>query len=246
MSIPPPNQPSVSPRRPGAPDDKSQVELPFDEQLRVFWDKNRNTLYFGCALVVLAIIGRYTYDALAAQREAAIEAAYTVATTPAKRQAFVRENSGHPLAGAAWLKLADDAYAADNFAEASADYDKAAAALPNTPFATRALLGKGMCQIQSGKIAEGTAALRRLEEDAAQLRTVRSEAAYHLAALALAAGNFDEVVKLTDLVMQLDTAGPWAQRSLLLRMRLPAPVAAAALEKKSETAPAVSVKLPGS
>jgi hypothetical protein len=73
---------------------------------------------------------------------------------------------------------------------------------------------------------------------------VRSEAAYHLAALAFAAGNFGEVVKLTDLVMQLDGGGLWAQRSLLLRVRTPVP--AAAPEKKGETTPAVSVKLPGS
>ena len=246
MSITPPNQPSVSPGRPGAPDDKTPVELPFDEQLRIFWEKNHNTLYVGCALVVLTIIGRYAYDALVAQREAAIEAAYTVATTPAKLQAFARDNADHPLAGVTWLKLADDAYAAGSFSEALVNYDKAAAALPGTPFATRALLGKGMCQIQSGKTAEGTAVLRQLEGDAAQLKAVRSEAAYHLAALAFAAGDFGEVVKLTDLVMQLDAGGLWGQRALLLRVRTPVPVAAAAPEKKGETAPAVSVKLPGS
>jgi predicted negative regulator of RcsB-dependent stress response len=246
MSITPPNQPSVRPSRPGAPDDKTSVEPPFDEQLRIFWEKNHNALYLGCALVVLAIVGRYAYEVLVAQREAVVEAAYAVATTPAKLQAFARANAGHPLAGAAWLKLADDAYTAGNFSEALVNYDKAAAALPGTPFATRALLGKGMCQIQSGKTAEGTAVLRQLEGDAAQLRAVRSEAAYHLAALAFAAGDFGEVVKLTELVMQLDAGGLWAQRSLLLRVRTPVPVAAAAPEKKGETAPAVSVKLPGS
>lgn len=246
MSITPPNQPSVGPNRPGATADKTQTELPFDEQLRIFWEKNRHALYLGCALVVLAIVGRYVYETLTAEREAKIEAAYAVATTPAKLQAFARDNAGHPLAGVAWLKLADDAYAAGNFSEAFVNYDKAAAALPGTPFATRALLGKGMCLIQSGKTAEGTAVLRQLEEDAAQLRAVRCEAAYHLASLAFEAGNFGEVVKLTDLIMQLDTGGLWAQRSLLLRARTPVPVAAAAPEKKGEAAPVVSVKLPGS
>ncbi len=245
MSITPPNQPSVSPGRPGTPDDKTPVEPPFDEQLRIFWEKNHNALYLGCALVVLAIVGRYAYETLAAQRAAAVEVAYAVAITPVKLQAFARDNAGHPLAGAAWLKLADDACAAGNFSEAFVNYDKAAAALPGTPFAPRALLGKAMCQIQSGKTTEGTAVLRQLADDAAQLRAVRCEAAYHLASLAFAAGNFGEVVKLTDLIMQLDTGGLWAQRSLLLRARTPAPVAAAAPDKKGEAAPVVSVKLPG-
>jgi predicted negative regulator of RcsB-dependent stress response len=246
MSITPPNRPSAGPNRPDATTDQTQTELPFDEQLRIFWEKNRQALYIGCALVVLAIVGRYVYETLAAQREAGIEAAYAVATTPAKLQAFARDNASHPLAGVAYLKLADDACTAGNFAEALINYDKAAAVLPGTPFAPRALLGKAMCQIQSGKTTEGTTALRQLAEDAAQLRAVRCEAAYHLASLAFEAGNFGEVVKLTDLVMQLDTGGMWAQRSLLLRARTPAPVAAAAPGNKGEAAPAVSVKLPGS
>ena len=161
-------------------------------------------------------------------------------------QAFARDNPGHSLAGAAYLRIADDAYTAGNFAEAQADYDKVAAALPGTAFATRALLGKGMCLVQSGKAAEGTAILQRLSDDTAQPAAVRCEAAYHLASLALEAGRFDDVIKLTNAIMQIDTGGVWAQRSLQLRARTPVPVAAGATEKKDETAPAISVKLPGS
>jgi predicted negative regulator of RcsB-dependent stress response len=246
MSTLPPNQPQVSPNRPGAQAEKTETELPFDIQLRIFWEKNHQAVYVGCALVLLAIIGRYAYDGLAAQHEASIEAAYAAATTPAKLQAFARDHAGHPLAGAACLKVADEAYAAGNFADALANYDQAAAALPGTPFASRALLGKSVCLIQSGKTNDGTAILKRLSDDTAQLEAVRCEAAYHLASLAFEAGRYDEVVTLTNLIMQLDTGGMWAQRSLLLRARTPVPVAAAASEKKGEAAPAVSVKVPGS
>ncbi|MFA5057376.1 MAG: tetratricopeptide repeat protein [Opitutaceae bacterium] len=246
MSIVPPHQPSVNPNPSDLPEAKTEVTPPFDEQLRIFWEKNHNAIYLGCALVLLAIIGRYTYDMLAARREAGVEAAYAAATTTAKLQAFVRENDRHSLAGAAWLKLADEAYTAGKFTEAMAAYDKAAAVLPGTPFATRALLGKAMCEIQSGRTTEGTAILRQLANDSTQLLGVRCEAAYHLASLAFDAGNFDDVVKLTDLIMQVDSSGTWAQRALLLRAQTPAPVASAAPEKKGEAAPEVSVKLPGS
>ena len=246
MSTLPPNQPQVSPNRPGAPAEKTGTELPFDVQLRMFWEKNHQAVYLGCALVVVAIVGRYTYDGLAVQHEASIEAAYAAATTPAKLQAFAQSHAGHSLAGVAYLKIADEAYAAGNFSEALANYDQAAAALPGTPFATRALLGKSVCLIQSGKTSDGTAILKRLSDDTAQLGAVRCEAAYHLASLAFEAGRYDEVVTLTNLVMQLDTGGMWAQRSLLLRSRTPVPVAAAASEKKEEAAPAVTLKVPGS
>jgi Tfp pilus assembly protein PilF len=146
----------------------------------------------------------------------------------------------------AYLKVADEAYTAGNFADALANYDRAAAALPGTPFASRALLGRGVCLIQSGKSSDGTGILKRLSDDTAQLEGVRCEATYHLASLAFEAGRYDEVVTLTNLIMQLDTGGTWAQRSLFLRGRTPVPVATAASEKKDEAAPAVSVKLPGS
>jgi predicted negative regulator of RcsB-dependent stress response len=246
MSTLPPNQPQVSPNRPGAPAEKTGTELPFDVQLRTFWEKNHRAVYMGCALVLVAIIGRYAYDELAAQHEASIEAAYAAATTPARLQAFAQSHAGHPLAGVAYLKVADEAYAAGNFADALANYDRAAAALPGTPFASRALLGRGVCLIQSGKSSDGTAILKRLSDDTAQLEGVRCEATYHLASLAFEAGRYDEVVTLTNLIMQLDTGGTWAQRSLFLRGRTPVPVATAASEKKDEAVPAVSVKLPGS
>jgi tetratricopeptide (TPR) repeat protein len=255
MSTTPPNQPSVSPNRPGTPDAKTDVQPPFEEQIRAIWEKkeNRNAVYIGCAVVVLLIIGWYGYKALAAQHEAEIEAAYAAAVTPARLRAFAQENGRHPLAGAAYLKMADDAYTAGNYTEAIGNYSKAAAALPGTPFATRALLGKTMSQIRSGNAPEATAMLRQLAEDTTQLKAVRCEAAYHVASLAFDNGNFSDVVKFTDIVLQLDPAGmqadsgfTWAKRAFILRARAPVPVAAAAVPPPpTEATPAVSLKLPG-
>ena len=176
---------------PGTTEPKTDVQPPFEEQIRAIWEKkeNRNAVYFGCAVVALAILGWYGYKALAAQHEAEIEASYAAAVTPARLRAFAQEYDRHPLAGAAWLKMADDAYNAGSFAEAIGNYDRAAAALPGTPFAVRAQLGKGICQIRSGKSSEGAAMLRQFAEDTAQLKAVRCEAAYHLASLAFEEGN---------------------------------------------------------
>jgi len=219
----PSNQPVVKPNRQGDPADKTEVEPPFEEQLRAIWEKkeNRTAVFVGCAVVVVVILGWYGYKALAAEREAQIQTAYSEAVTPARLRTFVRENAGHPLAGAAELKLADDACTAGNYAEAIEDYDKAAKTLVGTPFAPRALLGKAVCQIRSDKNTEGVALLRQLAEDPLQLKAVRCEAAYHLSTLAFDAGNFDDVNRFTDLIMQIDPASAWSQRSMLLRSRLP-------------------------
>jgi tetratricopeptide (TPR) repeat protein len=249
MSIPHPNQPSASPNRSGDPVGKTDVEPPFEEQLRAMWDKkeNRTTVFVGCAVVVLVILGWYGYKALATARENQIEAAYSAAAVPARLRAFAQEYKGHPLAGVAYLKLADDAYAAGNYAAAIDDYERAAAPLPGAPFVARALLGKAMCQIRSGKTTEGTAGLHQMAEDAAQLKALRCEAAYHLASLAFEAGNFSDVTKFSDLIMQVDAGGVWAQRSMQLRLQVPVTSAPGpAVSAPGQATPAIPAKLPGS
>jgi len=242
MSTPQPNQPSVNPKSSGDPAATTEIDLPFEEQLRAVWDKkeNRTAVFVGCAAVILGILGWYGYRELAAQRENEIESAFSAAVVPARLRAFTQEHKGHPLAGVAYLKLADDAFTAGSYAAAMDDYSQAAAALPGTPFAARALLGKAVCQIRSDKVAEGTAALRQLAEGTAQPKAVRSEAAYHLASLAFDAGNFDDVTKLTDLIMQVDAGGAWAQRAIQLRMQVPVKAA------PGEVTPAVASPKPGS
>jgi tetratricopeptide (TPR) repeat protein len=239
MSNSSPNQPSASPNRPGDPADKTEVQPPFEEQLRAVWEKkeNRTTVLIGCVLVVLVIIGWYGWKALAAARENEIQSVYSAATTPVRLRAFAQEHQGHPLAGAAYLKLADDAFTAGDYTAAIGDYDKAVAALPGPPFVTRALLGKAMCEIRSGKSTEGTAALRELAENGASVKAVRCEAAYHLASLAFDGGNFEDVAKYADLTMQIDAGGLWAQRAIQLRLQIPASAMPAAV---------VPAKLPGS
>jgi hypothetical protein len=243
MSTPLPNQPSPSPNRPGNVAGKTDVEPPFEEQLRAIWEKkeNRTAIFVGCAAVIVMILGWYGYKALAAQRENEIESAYSAAVSPARLRAFAQEHKGHSLAGAAYLKLADDACTAGNYAAAIDDYNQAAATLIGTPFAARALLGKAICQIRSDKVSDGTAALRQLAEDAARPKAVRSEAAYHLASQAFDAGNFEDVTKLTDLVMQVDAGGPWAQRSMQLRLKVPVPTAPA----PGQATPAMAPPKPG-
>lgn len=273
MSNPPPENPSANNPPSGAPAGAAATPLDLEMQVRGFWEKNRKAIYFFCAAVILVILARSAWDWLAARRQAGIQAAYAAATTSEQLRVFAREHGGHSLAGAAYLKLADEAYAAERYDEALGDYEKAAAALPGTPFAARAALGGAICLIQAGKNTEGTAALRQIADDAAQLRTARCEAVYHLAALAFADGDYDEARKRTEQVIQLDSRnfmsqrGSWAQRALMLSMRIPPPaepaesapagtkdeaatmaepVSAPPAEKKDAAALEPVIKLPGS
>jgi len=201
----------------------TQTPADFADQMHEFWDKNHRQVYFLCAVIFLAIIGREGWAYLSTSREQGIEEDYArVAATPDKLAAFADEHSGHPLAGVALLRLADDKYTSGNFSAAVAAYAKAATVLTNVELKSRAQLGAAMSQFAAGDKAAATAALKALSADTAAAAQIRAEATYNLASLASEAGRTDEVRKYADEVIKLDASGAWAQRAYLLSARLPA------------------------
>lgn len=219
----------------------------FEDKVNLFWEKNRTVIVVLCVGVVAAIAGKGLMDYLARQKEEKIGAAYAAATTNDQLKAFIAAHGTHTLSGIAHLRLADEAYAANKAADAIASYDRAAAILTDGPLAARARLGRALAKLQTGKTAEATTELKAVADDAKQLKTARSEAAYHLVGLAVEAGNTTEVQKLIDQLGQLDAGqgNPWMQRAMMLRATMPAPLPAPATEeKKTDAAPAVKVELP--
>lgn len=215
--------------------------------MRVFWSKNRNVVFALCAGVVLAIVAKGGWDYYSHQREVGIGQAYATATTPDQLKAFATAHAGHPLAGVAQIRMADEAYKAGKAADAVAGYEKALAILKEGPLAARAKLGRALAQVMAGKTAEATNDLKQLASDSSQFKAVRTEAIYHLTSLAVEAGNATDAQKYVDQLMQIDVSSPWTQRAMSLRATLPAvPAAAAAAEpKKDAPATGVQVKLPG-
>lgn len=197
-------------------------------QLQSFWEKNRSFIIGICVVILLAIIGREGWDYFSASREKQIAADYAaVANQPDKLAKFAEEHSNHALAGVAWLRMADDKYGAGDYKASAALYQKAAGALPLEVLKARAKLGAAMSQIAGGDKTAGEASLKTLSADAASDKTVRAEAAYHLAALASEAGKTEEALKLADEVAKIDPIGVWAQRAFVLRATLAAKTPAA-------------------
>lgn len=205
----------------------------FEDKANAFWDKNRGLVLGLCVAVIVVLIGKGIWDYVAAQKELEIEKAFAVATTSDQLKAFAAAHPGHPLAGIAHLRLADEAYAAGKGAEAVAAYEQAIAQIKTGPLASRAQMGRALAKVQAGKSAEATTELKQLASDANQAKSLRAEASYHLASLAAEARNADEVQKLSDQIMQLDPTSGWAARAMALRASLPAPAAPAAAANAS-------------
>ncbi len=219
------------------------LPVPFEDRLNDFWKRNRALVLAACALVILGVVANGVWEHLQASKDQEVQKAYAAASTTEQLRAFASANSGHPLAGVAEIRIADEAYAAGRAADAVTGYDKALSVLKDGPLAARARMGRALSRIQSGKTGEGENELKQLAADASQLNAVRAEAAYHLASLAADAGNTAEVQKYIEQLNQIDPASLWARRALPLMANLPVPAAPAA--PAAPGGPAVDVKLPG-
>ena len=193
----------------------------FATQVHAFWGRNRQYIIGTAVAVMLVVIGREGWDYFNSQREQSIRAEFARAgDTPDKLAAFAVEYASHPLAGVAWLRLADTQYAAHDFKSAAASYQHAAGGLTENALKSRARLGAAMSLIVGGDVAGGEAALKPLTEDESADKIIRAEACYHAATLAKDAGRSDDVRRLTDLVTRIDPTSPWAQRAFALRASL--------------------------
>ena len=189
----------------------------FGVQLQMFWAKNRTAILIGCAVVLVAILGKGGYEMYVEQREAGIAKEYAEARTSEKLKVFTTVHSTHLLAGTAWLRLADEEYSAGRFAEAAANYAKALPLLKEFPLQGRARLGAAVSKLQAGQTADGIAALKLIADSASELKSLRAEAAYLLTSQAASSGNAADVQKYADMLDQIDGQSPWAQRAALLR-----------------------------
>lgn len=226
---------------------ENYVPLTFEDKLHQFWQKNRAIVLGLCVVVLAAILGKGVWEKVQHNKELDVQAAFQAANSPEKLRAFVNAHPGHPLAGVAELQMADEAYSAGRVADALTGYEKAAASLKTGPLAVRAQLGKALAKIQTGKTADGISELKLIAEDTAQFKAVRSEATYHLASLALEAGNAEDLQKYVGQLNQIDPASMWARRAMNLQANLPrssAPAPAAAAPASSNAGPSVQVKLP--
>lgn len=233
--------------------DENYLAPTFEDRLQIFWEKHSRTVVAVVVIVTLALIARWGFGIFAEQREKAVRADYAAAASTAQLQAFITANPRAVLSGVASLRIADEAYAAGNFPAAREAYAAAVPLLGNDPLAARARLGAAVAPLLAGDTAAAKTALEALANDTTFVRTLRAEAAYHLAVLARDAAQTAEATRWTEIVLSADPEGMWAQRALQLRSTLPttpAPVAAAPAATANPapgSAPAdAAVSFPGS
>lgn len=220
--------------------DENYLAPTLEDKLLIFWEKNGRTVIALLVIVAVAIVARWGFALFAENRERAVAADYSAASDSTALKSFADAHPSAALAGVAHLRLADEAYVAGKFSAAQADYDAAAKVLAGQPLGDRARLGSALSQLQAGDGAGAKSALEGLAGNTSFPRTLRGEAAFHLAMLARDAGQIADAHKWVELVLSVDPSGLWAQRSMQLRSSLPAAPAPVASAPAPAVTPAVS------
>jgi hypothetical protein len=226
--------------------DENYLAPTLEDRLQIFWSRHSGKVWALTGIVTVVLVGRYAFETYAAYRERQVQADYAAATTTAQLQAFVQTHSTAILAGVAQLRLADEAYAAGNYAAACEAYTAAAPLLADNPLAARARLGAAFAPLQAGNTATAKPALEALANDTALARAYRAEAAYHLAVVARDAGQAADATRWIELVTTVEPQGAWANRANQLRDSLPAIPAPAAVSGGASPAPAPDAAQPSS
>lgn len=218
LRIPMSQIPSANHSSPRADPSAAPVAEPgFEVFVHAFWIKNRGFILMLCVIVLLGIVGREGWQYFSSMREQSLQQEYAqISENPEKLVSFADANSGHPLAGVAYLQVADRKFEAADYAKAATYYSKAAGSLKNEALAGRAKLGSAMCLISSGDTVGGEAALKAVGADQTISNAARAEATYHLASMALEAGRSEDVAKFVAEITKIDLGGPWAQRATML------------------------------
>lgn len=224
--------------------DETYVAPAFEDRLQLFWERYSRVVIIGVAVVLLAILGRGVVGWMSVRQEQATRAEFATVEGKDALLAFAAAHPNHVLAGVARLQVADELYAAGEFADAAAAYREAVTALDGNDLAGRALLGAAVSVLKAGETAAGETVLRQLADDVARPAVIRAEAAFHLAVLAREDGRIDEATRRVEQVAALGASGLWGQRALMMRAQLMAAAPEVAEASGAEDAEPVMVTFP--
>ncbi len=201
--------------------DDAFKEADIEDQVWLFWNKNKSTIIYLIIAIFIGVIAVEGYRMYQSSAVKSMQAAYGQAETPEALTSFGQEYAGQPLAGLALLQSADNQYKNGNYTAAAPLYKSAAESLSETYVQGRARLGEAMSQIQAGQTEQGKSLLTSLSGDSKALVAIRAEATFNLGILALSAEDFGGARRYFEQTSALDKDGPWGSQADRMLQQVP-------------------------
>lgn len=221
--IPAPADSTGKAHDPFRPDSDLPPDADAEERFNDFWKKNGVMIFGAIAVVAIVITGVQGFELLQERNQRKVQAVFAEANSNDARLTFAADHPDHPLAGVALLEVADAEYAAGDFLQAANHYQGAIEPLAEaqSPLAGRARLGAAMALLRQGD-DEALLRLDDIARDAEVIETVRAQAAYHRAVVALERDDDAAARSALDLLGSFDAAPRWQADGERLAARLPA------------------------
>jgi hypothetical protein len=177
-----------------------------------FKEHSKCFTYILCLLLALGcIIGLVLWSKDLYGRH--IQNRFIALQSPEDKILFAEHHLSHPLAGVCFLELADVAYQAKDYPLAVKHYTQAQVGLKHSIFGGRAALGKAMSLLACGEQEEGRIALLSTATDVQHLRSIRAEAFYLAATLAMDRGKPNKTKQALQYIASGDYGDMWKERA---------------------------------
>jgi len=224
MKQPPSQQPSEADDRNLVVVDENFAEATFEDKVILLLQQNRAKIIVGLIAGCLLIVFSQVIKVWTEHKEVEIQEAYRQAASSdssADLVAFAQSNSGHKLAGFAYLKVANEEYADQRYSQAAEHYLEASRILSETELRQRALLGHAMASFHIDRNGQGIQTLEALASNPSMLDVTRAEVYYNLAVIYWENTNYEAVKRQIESISALENAGFWEQRAQGLRNNIP-------------------------
>lgn len=198
----------------------------FEDKVWLFWRRHGKKTVIAAALVFFAALAVIIYTQGKKIHVQSLQNDYAELKTDDERRAFARENISDPMAGTVFYMLGNKLYGEGKFAEAAADYNASAtvfAALSGAEYVMprdRARLAEAASLQKAGKQKDAVECLTVLAGTLETDETIRGQAMYNLAVIALAEDNLEAARGwLDEMDRVLSSRNMWhAQKQNLLRI----------------------------
>lgn len=200
-------------------DSGESAAISIEDRIHLYWMENKGFITGCIALLALLVIGFNGMRIYAGYAERKVQAAYTAARASDSLADFARAHRNKPLGGVAALQVADNAYAAAEYATAETFYSIAAKAFTNDLLLGRARIGQAFAKFYQDDPEQGLAQLRAIAADNMLPAAIRAEAAYHLAIEADVAEDNAGFESYASQVNSSASAGQWQERMQLYQQQ---------------------------
>lgn len=189
------------------------LEISFEDKVQRYWNENKRSLIISIPLCFILVGAFQGYKMLQNNKALELQSAYQNAYDTNALEDFINENSQTLIAGLSALKLANEAYTAQDYQGALNHFKQAELSLSsgNEAMKSRASLGRAFSSMKLDE-AEGIVLLDAIANDPSKLDSVRAEAAYALASKASSEGKPEKAKAYATMIQALENAGSWSFR----------------------------------